>query len=81
MHADLAASPDDVIDGERPFLAHEMLDLALIEPAAEIHAEIGGLARIAEHRFDLAAVPQRKPVQQLWRQMGSRGDEARHERQ
>ena len=62
--AALGAPPQHVVAGARPFLAHQVVDLARGQLRAEILAQVGGGPRIAEHRRRARAVPVRQRAQQ-----------------
>src|SRR6185437_12497836 len=56
----LGAPPQHIVGLDRPFLAHEIADLGLIEMAAEMTAEIGRHFHVFEKIVDAGAVPPRQ---------------------
>ena len=70
QEAGLAAPPEYVIGAFRPFVFDKILDLPLIQAAAEVEAEISRLAGIADHPDGFSAVAPRQGFQPGRRQGG-----------
>ena len=60
--AELGAPPQDVVGRHRPFVAHEVLDLALVEAGAEMQAEIIGARCAGQDVARDGAVGPRQPL-------------------
>src|SRR4051812_17096308 len=68
--AQLGPPPDDVCRGARPLMIHEVAKLRLRQAGAEVLAEIGSTARVAQQDTDTGAVGAAQAVH------GFRGQEA-----
>lgn len=68
MQPELAAAPQYVLGGPRPFMRDEIIHLTHGQPAADVLAEIGRCRRIAEQRVDPRAVSVSETAQQRGRQ-------------
>src|SRR5580693_6240590 len=62
LEPELAAPPQHVVDGLRPFVPHQVADFGAGEIATETRAEIGETRRAVEHDLDPGAVGRDEPA-------------------